>query len=125
GLGVKSLAPVHLGYGAVAGIGIGLGYVTPMSTVNKWFPDKKGLVTGIVAMGFGLGAFVLSVVLAPILMRVFHRNLALVFAALGAILGSAAFGSAAMLRNPLADYLPSGHVPSAPKDARAASPYVK
>src|SRR5262249_59266046 len=96
-----------------------------MSTVTKWFPDKKGLVTGIVAMGFGLGAFVLSVVLAPILMRVFNRNLALVFAALGAILGSAAFGSAAMLRNPPADYLPSGHVPSAPNDARAASPYVK
>jgi OFA family oxalate/formate antiporter-like MFS transporter len=122
-LAVKSLTLFYLGYGAVAGIGIGLGYVTPMSTVTKWFPDKKGLVTGIVAMGFGLGAFVLSVVLAPILMHVFHRNLALVFAALGAILGSAAFGSAAMLRNPPADYLPSG--PSAAKDARAASPYAK
>ena len=89
-LAVKSLTLFYLGYGAVAGIGIGLGYVTPMSTVTKWFPDKKGLVTGIVAMGFGLGAFVLSVVLAPILMHVFYRNLALVFAALGAILGSAA-----------------------------------
>jgi MFS transporter, OFA family, oxalate/formate antiporter len=116
-LALKSLTLFYLGYGAVAGIGIGLGYVTPMSTVTKWFPDKKGLVTGIVAMGFGLGAFVLSVVLAPILMRVFHQNLALVFAALGAILGSAAFGSAAMLRDPPADYLPSGHVPSAAKMA--------
>ena len=64
---MKSLTLFYLGYGAVAGIGIGLGYVTPMSTVTKWFPDKKGLVTGIVAMGFGVGAFVLSVVLAPIL----------------------------------------------------------
>jgi OFA family oxalate/formate antiporter-like MFS transporter len=82
-LAVKSLMLFYLGYGAVAGIGIGLGYVTPMSTVTKWFPDRKGLVTGIVAMGFGLGAFVLSVVLAPILMYLFHRNLALVFAALG------------------------------------------
>ena len=81
-------------------------------------------MTGIVAMGFGLGAFVLSVVLAPILMRVFHRNLALVFAALGAILGSAAFGSAAMLRNPPADYLPR-LFPSAANDTRAASPYAK
>ena len=97
---MKSLKLFYLGYGAVAGIGIGPGYVTPMSTVTKWFPDRKGLVTGIVAMGFGLGAFVLSVVLAPILMYLFHRNLALVFAALGAILGSAAFGSAAMLSNP-------------------------
>jgi MFS transporter, OFA family, oxalate/formate antiporter len=115
----------YLGYGAVAGIGIGLGYVTPMSTVTKWFPDKKGLMTGIVAMGFGLGAFILSVVLAPILMYVFHRNLAPVFAALGAILGSAAFGSAAMLKDPPADYLPSGYVPSAAKDAFAAGPYAK
>jgi len=72
-------------------------------------------------MGFGLGAFVLSFVLAAILMHVFHRNLALVFAALGAILGSAAFGSAAMLRNPPADYLPRGYVPSAAKGAAAAS----
>jgi len=115
----------YMGYGVVAGIGIGLGYVTPMSTVTKWFPDKRGLLTGIVAMGFGLGAFVLSVVLAPILMRAFHGNLTLVFAALGAVLGSAAFGSAAMLRDPPAGYLPSGYIPSASKDARARGPYAK
>ena len=95
-----------------------------MSTVTKWFPDKKGLLTGIVAMGFGLGAFVLSVVLAPILMRAFHGNLTLVFAALGAILGSAAFGSAAMLRDPPAGYLPTGYIPPA-KDARAADPLAE
>ena len=124
-LAVKSLTLFYLGYGAVGGIGIGLGYVTPMSTVTKWFPDKKGLMTGIVAMGFGLGAFILSFVLAPILMHVFRRNLTLVFAALGAILGSAAFGSATMLRNPPADYLPSGYVPSAATDAHAASLYAK
>jgi len=85
-LALKSLMLFYLGYGVVAGIGIGLGYVTPMSTVTKWFPDKKGLLTGIVAMGFGLGAFVLSVGLAPVLMRAFHGNLTPVFAALGAIL---------------------------------------
>src|SRR5436305_883233 len=116
---VKSLTLFCLGYVVVAGVGIGLGYVTPMSTVTKWFPDKEGLLTGIVAMGFGLGAFVLSVVLAPILMRAFHGNLIFVFAALGGILGSAAFGSAAMLRDPPTGYLPSGYVASASKDARA------
>src|SRR5205823_1320825 len=92
-LAVKSLTLFYVGYGAVAGIGIGLGYVTPMSTVTKWFPDKKGLVTGIVAKGFGFSGFVLSVVLAPILVYMFHGNLTLVFAALGVILVSAAFGS--------------------------------
>ncbi len=124
-LAVKSLTLFYIGYGAVAGIGIGLGYVTPMTTVTKWFPDKRGLLTGIVAMGFGLGAFMLSVVLAPILMRVLHGNLTYVFAALGAILGSAAFGCATMLRDPPAGYLPSGYVPSASKDARAENPYAK
>src|SRR5438128_961532 len=124
-LALKSLMLFHLGYGIVGGVGIGLGYVTPMSTVTKWFPDKKGLLTGIVAMGFGLGAFVLSVVLAPILMRAFHGNLTLVFAALGAILGSAAFGSATMLSDPPTGYLPSGYVASASKDARAGGPYAK
>jgi len=124
-LAVKSLMLFYIGYGAVAGTGIGLGYVTPMSTVIKWFPDKKGLLTGIVAMGFGLGAFVLSVILAPILMRMLNGNLVFVFAALGAILGSAAFGSAAMLTDPPAGYLPSGYVPSASKNAGAAGPYDK
>jgi OFA family oxalate/formate antiporter-like MFS transporter len=123
-LALKSLALFYLGYGVVAGLGIGLGYVTPMSTVTKWFPDRKGLLTGIVAMGFGLGAFVLSFLLAPILMHMFHRNLTLVFAALAAILGSAALVSAAMLRDPPAGYLPSGYVPPA-KSARAVDPYAK
>jgi OFA family oxalate/formate antiporter-like MFS transporter len=124
-LAVKSLMLFYLGYGVVGGMGIGLGYVTPMSTVIKWFPDKKGLLTGIVAMGFGLGAFVLSFALAPILMRAFHGNLTLVFAALGGILGSAAFGSATMLRDPPAGYLPRGYVPPSSKNARAADPYAK
>jgi OFA family oxalate/formate antiporter-like MFS transporter len=121
-LAAKSLVLLYLGYGVVSGIGIGLGYVTPMSTVIKWFPDKRGLLTGIVAMGFGLGAFVLSVVLAPLLMRLLDRNLTLLFAALGAILGSVAIGSASVLRNPPEGYLPGGHVPAAQK-TRVAGPY--
>src|SRR5215470_10293100 len=123
--GLLFAAGYALAAGAVAGIGIGLGYVTPMSTVTKWFPDKKGLMTGIVAMGFGLGAFVLSVVLAPILMHLLHRNLALVFGALGAILGSPSFGFAASLRIPPANYDPSCYFPFAAKDAHAASLYAK
>lgn len=124
-LAVKSLLLLYLGYGAVSGIGIGLGYVTPMTTVIKWFPDRIGLLTGIVAMGFGLGAFLLSVVLAPILMHMLYGNLTLVFAALGAILGSVAFLSAAMLRNPPADYLPAGFVPVAQQESLAEGPYAR
>ena len=124
-LALQSLMLIYLGYGAISGIGIGLGYVTPMTTVVKWFPDNRALLTGIVAMGFGLGAFVLSIGLAPILMYMLDAKLTLVFTALGAILGSVAFGSAVMLRNPPAGYLPAGFVPSASPETLAAGPYSR
>ncbi|MGE0003975.1 MAG: OFA family MFS transporter [Parvibaculaceae bacterium] len=124
-LAVESLPLFYLGYGAVSGIGIGLGYVTPMATVIKWFPDRRGQLTGIVAMGFGLGAFVLSVVLAPMLMRLLSGNLTLVFAALGAILGSVALGSAALLKNPPDGYLPAGFVPAAQRESFGDGPYAR
>jgi OFA family oxalate/formate antiporter-like MFS transporter len=50
----------YLGYGVIGGAGMGRGYVTPIATAAKWFPDRKGLVTGIVVMGFGVGAFLMS-----------------------------------------------------------------
>lgn len=58
GLSVKyqSLLSLYLSYGLLGGIGIGLGYITPVSTLLKWFPDRKGLAMGIVIMGFGFGA---------------------------------------------------------------------
>ena len=59
--------------------GIGLGYVTPVATAAKWYPDRKGLATGIVVMGFGVGAFLLSIVLAPILIVRTDGDLPLVF----------------------------------------------
>ena len=68
GLGTSSLGAwwMCLTYGAVGGFGIGLGYVTPVATVAKWFPDRRGLGTGLVVMGFGLGAFVYGRVLESV-----------------------------------------------------------
>lgn len=59
-LGVRqgSLAWVILGYGVVGGIGLGIGYISPVSTLIKWFPDKRGMATGLAIMGFGGGALV-------------------------------------------------------------------
>ena len=48
---------LYLTYGLVGGIGLGLGYITPVAAVTKWFPDKRGLASGMVVMGFGLGTF--------------------------------------------------------------------
>ncbi len=49
---------IYLGYGALGGCGLGLGYVSPVSTLIRWFPDRRGLATGLAIMGFGGGAMI-------------------------------------------------------------------
>jgi MFS family permease len=51
---------VYLGYGVIGGIGLGIGYISPVSTLIKWFPDRPGLATGMAIMGFGGGAMIAS-----------------------------------------------------------------
>lgn len=60
GIMVEQLWLVYLGYGVIGGIGLGLGYISPVSTLIKWFPDRPGLATGMAIMGFGGGAMVAS-----------------------------------------------------------------
>lgn len=61
-LGIMSgqLWLVYLGYGVIGGIGLGIGYISPVSTLMKWFPDRPGLATGLAIMGFGGGALIAS-----------------------------------------------------------------
>ncbi len=60
GLSLGQYWLVVLGYGFVGGIGLGIGYISPVSTLMKWFPDRPGLSTGIAIMGFGGGALIAS-----------------------------------------------------------------
>ncbi|MGN9908328.1 OFA family MFS transporter [Phytohabitans sp. LJ34] len=60
GIATKQLWLVYLGYGFLGGIGLGIGYISPVSTLIKWFPDRPGLATGLAIMGFGGGALVAS-----------------------------------------------------------------
>jgi MFS family permease len=60
GVSVHSLWITYLGYGVVGGIGLGLGYISPVSTLIKWFPDRPGMATGMAIMGFGGAAFIAS-----------------------------------------------------------------
>ncbi len=53
---IGSLWLLYVGYGVIGGIGNGLGYITPIAVLVRWFPDKKGLITGLAVMGFGFGA---------------------------------------------------------------------
>ncbi len=86
-LHLESLALFYLGYGVIGGAGIGLGYVTPVATVAKWFPHNKGLATGIVVMGFGIGALLLSKGLAPTLLTLSGGDLTMTFLWLGIVFG--------------------------------------
>ena len=105
-LACRSLPLLYLGYGIIGGCGLGLCYVTPVATVAKWFPDRKGLATGIVIMGFGLGALLMSKCLAPLLAGLTGGNLVPVFAGLGFVLGGASVVVALLLRNPPARHTP-------------------
>jgi MFS family permease len=58
GLALRQPVLVFIGMGVIGGIGCGLGYISPVSTLVKWFPDRRGLATGMAIMGFGGGAFV-------------------------------------------------------------------
>ncbi|TNH22030.1 OFA family MFS transporter [Micromonospora orduensis] len=60
GIATKQLWLLYLGYGLLGGIGLGIGYISPVSTLIKWFPDRPGLATGLAIMGFGGGAMVAS-----------------------------------------------------------------
>ena len=90
----------YVGYGIIGGAGIGLGYVTPVATVAKWFPDKKGLATGIVVMGFGVGAFLLSKGLAPLLVAHLAGDLSRIFLGLGVIFAAVLLPCSLLLSNP-------------------------
>ena len=60
GAAIEQYWLVVLGYGFVGGIGLGIGYISPVSTLIKWFPDRPGMATGIAIMGFGGGALIAS-----------------------------------------------------------------
>jgi OFA family oxalate/formate antiporter-like MFS transporter len=107
----RSLPLFYLGFGVVGGCGLGLGYVTPVATAAQWFPDRKGFVTGLVVMGFGLGALFMSKVLAPVLMNAFDGDLVSVFGCIGVAMLILATAAGSFMRKPPAGYVPAGFTP--------------
>ncbi|MXX72135.1 MAG: OFA family MFS transporter [Gemmatimonadetes bacterium] len=118
----------YLGYGVIGGAGIGMGYVTPVVTVAKWFPDMRGLATGIVVMGFGVGALLLSKVLAPFLVVRADSDLATVFLWLGIVFACILIPCSLMLSNPEEEPAakPGGPARAAkpPPETESARPYL-
>lgn len=116
-LSIQSLVLLYLGYGIIGGLGLGMGYVTPVSVAAKWFPDKKGLVTGMVVMGFGFGALLMAKILGPIALEMFNGNLVNVFYTLGAVMLVLTLIPGSFMVNP-----PTGWVPPTKLEIHAAGP---
>src|ERR687885_925132 len=107
-LAANSLTLLYLTYGLLGGIGIGLGYIVPVATLIKWFPDKRGFITGIAVAGFGGGAFVTAFIAKYLVSSV---GVFSAFAILGIIYLVMVVGAALFMRNPPEGWRPEGWEP--------------
>jgi MFS family permease len=125
GVSTGQLWLVYLGYGVFGGIGLGIGYISPVSTLIKWFPDRPGLATGMAIMGFGGGAMVASP-LSSRLLALYDPTydasnpgtvasgsaVSLLFVTLAIVYFLLMMFGAAIVRVPAADWRPEGFDPS-------------
>jgi len=101
---------LYCSYGLIAGVGLGLGYIVPVATLVKWFPDRRGMITGIAVAGFGSGALITAPLATRLIAQVGALN---TFAILGVVYLVAVMGAACFMRNPPSGYRPAGWAPSA------------
>jgi MFS transporter, OFA family, oxalate/formate antiporter len=106
-------------YGVMGGIGLGAAYITPIAMLTKWFPDRRGLITGIAVAGFGFGAVITAPVAKALLGNTDDKPS--VFLPLGIAYLIAGVIGAVFFRNPPAGYQVPGFVPSATGPAVAGT----
>jgi MFS family permease len=112
GVYIHTLWLIYIGYGVIGGCALGIGYISPVSTLIKWFPDRPGIATGMAIMGFGGGAFIAS----PLSVWLMHRfttpthvGVGETFIALGVIYLCFTWVGAAMVRVPAPGWAPAGY----------------
>jgi len=113
GIYLHTLWIIYLGYGVLGGFGLGIGYISPVSTLIRWFPDRPGMATGMAIMGFGGGAFIaspLSVWLMGKFSTSTHVGVAETFIVMGAIYFCFMMVGAAIVRVPPEGWAPAGYV---------------
>ncbi|MBB5043654.1 L-lactate MFS transporter [Shinella fusca] len=122
GVSIHNLWLIYLGYGVLGGIALGIGYISPVSTLMKWFPDRPGMATGMAIMGFGGGAFIASP-LSVWLMNRFntetHIGVMETFVVLGIVYFVFMMVGSIIVRVPAADWKPEGYV--APRENKLIS----
>jgi OFA family oxalate/formate antiporter-like MFS transporter len=103
-----SIVLLYLSYGVLGGIGLGLGYIVPLATLIKWFPDRRGMITGLAVAGFGAGALVT----APAAQRLITSvGIPSTFAILGSVYLVAVAGAGLFMKNAPDGYRPDGWQP--------------
>ena len=127
GVRLHQLGLVYLGYGVLGGMGLGLGYIAPVSTLVKWFPDRPGMATGLAIMGFGGGALV-GAPLAVELMSAFGsaRSVGVyetLWAMAGLYFAFMMFGTF-LVRVPAPGWQPAGYVPTVRSSKLITSEHV-
>src|SRR5712692_10762570 len=109
-----SLTMLYLTYGVMGGAGLGLGYIVPVATLVRWFPDKRGMITGIAVAGFGAGALIT----APIAERLIaSAGVSRAFVILGVAYFATIMLAATVIRNPPEGYAPAGFQVSSARGA--------
>ena len=112
-----SLAWLYGSYGLIGGIGIGLGYIVPVAVLVKWFPDRRGLITGIAVGGFGAGALITAPVATRLIQSV---GVLSTFAYLGIGYLIVTVIAGAFMQNPPDGWKPEGWSPTATETAQRA-----
>jgi len=127
GLQLHQLWLVYFGYGVLGGIGLGIGYVSPVSTLIKWFPDRRGMATGMAIMGFGGGAMIASP-LSLKLMNTFKSETSMgvteTFVVLGIVYFIYMCIGALSVRIPAPDWKPEGWTPPVQQNAMISRNHV-
>ncbi len=114
-----SLGGLYLGYGVLAGIGMGMGYICPVATLVKWFPDRRGLMTGVAVCGYGAGALVMSPLAAR---EILAYGVPATFLTLGIVYLVVVVLTAQFYQNPPQGWRPEGWEPRSAV-SKAASTY--
>jgi MFS family permease len=118
---------LYLGYGVLGGIGLGIGYISPVSTLIKWFPDRPGMATGLAIMGFGGGAIIASP-LAVALMNYFKSATSIgvwqTFVVMGILYFCVMMVGVMLIRTPAQDWQPLGYIPNRQPQAMVTNAQV-
>ena len=127
GVQIHQLWLVYLGHGVLGGIGLGLGYISPVSTLIKWFPDRPGMATGMAIMGFGGGAMIaspMSVTLMDYFGSTISTGVAQTFLVMGLLYFSFMMVGVFMVRIPIQNWRPAGWMPNTEQGGKAFDDYV-